>query len=59
MNPNSDEVIYKMMVMSLEDKIKELSKIMEVQQNVLGKVVSQMSENLNELIKYKEKYGEL
>lgn len=58
-NVNSDELIYEMMIVSLEDKIKELKKIMETQNNLVQKIMNKFVDSSNELSKYKEKYGEL
>ena len=58
-NVNSDELIYEMMIVSLEDKIKELKKIMETQNNLVQKIMTKFVDSSNELSKYKEKYGEL
>jgi septation ring formation regulator EzrA len=59
MDVNSDEVIYTMMITSLEDKIKSIKTVMETQTNLISKIMTQYQNNANELIKYKEKYGEL
>jgi len=59
MDVNSDEVIYTMMITSLEDKIKSIITVMETQTNLISKIMTQYQNNANELIKYKEKYGEL
>lgn len=59
MNVNSDEVIYTMMITSLEDKIKSIRTVMETQTNLISKIMTRYQDNANELIKYKEKYGEL
>jgi len=59
MDVNSDEVIYTMMITSLEDKIKSIRTVMETQTNLISKIMTQYQNNANELIKYKEKYGEL
>ena len=59
MDVNSDEVIYTMMITSLEDKIKSIRTVMETQTNLISKIMTQYQNNTNELIKYKEKYGEL
>jgi hypothetical protein len=59
MNVNSDEVIYTMMITSLEDKIKTIKKIVDVQKELINKLMVQHQNNTEELIKYKEKYGKL
>ena len=59
MNVNSDEVIYTMMITSLEEKIKSMRKIAEVQKNLINKIIVQFENNTNELAKYRDKYGEL
>jgi hypothetical protein len=59
MNVNSEEVILQMMVISLEDKIKQFINVSEIQQNVINKIMIKLETNTQELIKYKEKYGEL
>lgn len=59
MDVNSDEVIYTMMITSLEDKIKSIKTVMETQTNLINKIMTQYQNNANELIKYKEKYGNL
>lgn len=59
MNVNSDEVIYTMMITSLEDKIKTIKEIVEVQKNLINKLIVQFENNTSELAKYKDKYGEL
>jgi hypothetical protein len=59
MDVNSDEVIYTMMITSLEDKIKSIRTVMETQTNLISRIMTQYQNNANELIKYKEKYGEL
>ena len=59
MNVNSDEVIYTMMITSLEDKIESMKKIAEVQKNLINKIMVQFENNTNELSKYRDKYGEL
>jgi|LakMenE18May11ns_1017448.scaffolds.fasta_scaffold9576235_2 hypothetical protein len=59
MNVNSDEVIYTMMITSLEDKIESMKKIAEVQKNLINKIMVQFENNTNELAKYRDKYGEL
>lgn len=59
MNVNSDEVIYTMMITSLEEKIESMRKIAEVQKNLINKIIVQFENNTNELAKYKDKYGEL
>jgi len=59
MDVNSDEVIYTMMITSLEDKIKSIRTVMETQTNLISKIMTRYQDNANELIKYKEKYGEL
>ena len=59
MNVNSEEVILQMMIISLEDKIKQLNNVTEIQQNVITKIMTRLENNTQELIKYKEKYGEL
>lgn len=59
MDVNSDEVIYKMMITSLEDKIKSIRKVVDIQKELISKLTSQYENNTKELIKYKEKYGKL
>jgi hypothetical protein len=59
MDVNSEEVILHMMIISLEDKIKQLNNISDIQQNVITKIMIKLENNTQELIKYKEKYGEL
>lgn len=59
MNVNSEEVILQMMIISLEDKIKQFKNVSEMQQNVISKIMIKLENNTQELIKYKEKYGEL
>ena len=59
MNVNSEEVILQMMIISLEDKIKQFINVSEIQQNVINKIMIKLETNTQELIKYKEKYGEL
>jgi septation ring formation regulator EzrA len=59
MNVNSDEVIYTMMITSLEDKIKTIKEIVEVQKNLINKLIVQFEKNTSELAKYRDKYGEL
>ncbi len=59
MNVNSDEVIYTMMITSLEDKIESMKKIADVQKNLINKIMVQFENNTNELAKYRDKYGEL
>ena len=59
MDVNSDEVIYKMMIISLEDKIKSIRKVVDIQKELISKLTSQYENNTKELIKYKEKYGKL
>lgn len=59
MDVNSDEVIYKMMITSLEDKIKSIRKVVDIQKELISKLISQYENNTKELIKYKEKYGKL
>lgn len=59
MDVNGEEVILQMMIISLEDKIKQLNNVTEIQQNVITKIMTRLENNTQELIKYKEKYGEL
>lgn len=59
MNVNSEEVILQMMVISLEDKVKQFKNVSEIQQNLITKIMTKLENNTQELIKYKEKYGEL
>lgn len=59
MDVNSDEVIYTMMITSLEDKIKSIKIVMETQTTLINKIMTHYKNNADELIKYKEKYGEL
>jgi hypothetical protein len=59
MNVNSDEVIYTMMITSLEDKIQSIKNIVEVQKNVINKIMVQFENNTTELAKYRDKYGKL
>jgi hypothetical protein len=59
MNVNSEEVILQMMIISLEDKIKQFRNVSEIQQSVITKIMTKLENNTQELIKYKEKYGEL
>lgn len=59
MDVNSDEVIYTMMITSLEDKIKSINNVLDIQRNLINKIMTRYQDNANELIKYKEKYGEL
>lgn len=59
MNVNSEEVILQMMIISLEDKIKQFRNVSEIQQGVIAKIMTKLENNTKELIKYKEKYGEL
>ena len=59
MDVNSEEVILHMMIISLEDKIKQFKNVSEIQQNVITKIMTKLENNTQELIKYKEKYGEL
>ena len=59
MNVNSDEVIYTMMITSLEDKIKSMNNVLDIQKNLIDKIVIRHQKNTEELIKYKEKYGNL
>jgi hypothetical protein len=59
MDVNSDEVIYTMMITSLEEKIESMRKIAEVQKNLINKIIVQFENNTNELAKYRDKYGEL
>ena len=59
MDVNSEEVILQMMIISLEDKIKQFKNVSEMQQNVITKIMIKLENNTQELIKYKEKYGEL
>lgn len=59
MDVNGEEVILQMMIISLENKIKQLNNVTEIQQNVITKVMIKLENNTQELIKYKEKYGEL
>jgi hypothetical protein len=59
MDVNSEEVILHMMIISLEDKIKQFKNVSEIQQNVISKIMIRLENNTQELIKYKEKYGEL
>jgi hypothetical protein len=59
MDVNSEEVILHMMIISLEDKIKQLNNVSDIQQNVITKIMIKLENNTQELIKYKEKYGEL
>lgn len=59
MNVNSDEVIYTMMITSLEDKIKSMNNVLDIQKNLIDKIVIRYQKNTEELIKYKEKYGNL
>ena len=59
MDVNSEEVILQMMIISLEDKIKQFRNISEIQQVVITKIMIKLENNTQELIKYKEKYGEL
>jgi hypothetical protein len=59
MNVNSDEVIYTMMITSLEDKIKSINNVLDIQRNLINKIMIQHQNNTEELIKYKEKYGNL
>ena len=59
MDVNSDEVIYTMMIISLEDKIKSINNVLDIQRNLINKIMTRYQDNANELIKYKEKYGEL
>ena len=59
MDVNSDEVIYTMMIISLEDKIKSIKKVVDIQKELINKIMVQYQNNTEELIKYKEKYGKL
>jgi hypothetical protein len=59
MDVNSDEVIYTMMITSLEDKIKSIKKVVDIQKELINKIMVQYQNNTEELIKYKEKYGKL
>jgi len=59
MDVNSDEVIYTMMITSLEDKIKSINNVLDIQRNLINKIMIQHQNNTEELIKYKEKYGNL
>ena len=59
MDVNSDEVIYTMMITSLEDKIKSINNVLDIQKNLINKIMIQHQNNTEELIKYKEKYGNL
>jgi iron uptake system EfeUOB component EfeO/EfeM len=59
MDVNSDEVIYTMMITSLEDKIKSIKNVIDIQKELINKIMAQYQNNTEELIKYKEKYGEL
>ena len=59
MDVNSDDVIYTMMITSLEDKIKSINNVLDIQRNLINKIMTRYQDNANELIKYKEKYGEL
>jgi len=59
MDVNSDEVIYTMMITSLEDKIKSIKNVIDIQKELINKIMTQYENNAEELIKYKEKYGEL
>lgn len=59
MDVNSDEVIYTMMITSLEDKIKSIKKVVDIQKELINKIMAQYQNNTEELIKYKEKYGKL
>jgi hypothetical protein len=59
MDVNGEEVILQMMIISLEDKIKQLNNVSDIQQNVITKIMIKLENNTQELIKYKEKYGEL
>jgi hypothetical protein len=59
MDVNSDEVIYTMMITSLEDKIKSIKKVVDIQKELINKIMFQYQNNTEELIKYKEKYGKL
>ena len=59
MNVNGEEVILQMIIISLEDKIKQLNNVTEIQQNVITKIMIKLEKNTKELIKYKENYGEL
>ena len=59
MDVNSDEVIYTMMITSLEDKIKSIKDVINIQKELINKIMVQYQNNTDELIKYKEKYGEL
>jgi hypothetical protein len=59
MDVNSEEVILQMMIISLEDKIKQFKNISEIQQGVITKIMIKLENNTQELIKYKEQYGEL
>ena len=59
MDVNSEEVILQMMIISLEDKIKQFKNVSEMQQNVITKIMIKLENKTQELIKYKEKYGEL
>ena len=59
MDVNSDEVIYTMMIISLEDKIKSINNVLDIQRNLINKIMIQHQNNTEELIKYKEKYGNL
>jgi hypothetical protein len=59
MDVNSEEVILQMMIISLEDKIKQFKNVSEIQQNVINKIMIKLENNTQELIKYKEQYGEL
>ena len=59
MDVNSDEVIYTMMITSLEDKIKSIKNVVDIQKELINKIMVQYQNNTEELIKYKEKYGKL
>jgi regulator of sigma D len=59
MDVNSEEVILQMMIISLEDKVKQFKNVSEIQQNLITKIMTKLENNTQELIKYKEKYGEL
>ena len=59
MDVNSDEVIYTMMITSLEDKIKSIKNVVDIQKELINKIMTQYQNNTEELIKYKEKYGNL
>jgi len=48
-----------MMITSLEDKIKSIKNVVDIQKELINKIMTQYQNNTEELIKYKEKYGNL